>query len=432
MGGRAKRRRKKEVGERTMASAADPIAPTDVRPKDLANDMEVDERVDANSKSEDLYTTLKTLEKKLEFLEIQEEYIKEETKCLRRELVRAQEEVKRIQSVPLVIGQFLEMVDENTAIVGSTTGSNYYVRILSTINRELLKPNSSVALHRHSNSVVDVLPPEADSSISLLSDAEKPDVTYNDIGGMDIQKQEIREAVELPLTHHDLYQQIGIDPPRGVLLYGPPGTGKTMLAKAVAHHTTASFIRVVGSEFVQKYLGEGPRMVRDVFKMARENAPAVIFIDEVDAIATKRFDAQTVADREVQRILLELLTQMDGFDQSVNVKVIMCTNRADTLDPALLRPGRLDRKIEFPQPGRREKRLIFQVLTANMNLSEEVDLEDYVSRPEKVSGAEISCIVQEAGMQAVRNNRYMVLPKDFEKGYKANTQKNDQSFEFYK
>jgi 26S proteasome regulatory subunit T3 len=247
-----------------------------------------------------------------------------------------------------------------------------------------------------------------------------------------VQKQEIREAVELPLTHFDLYRQIGIDPPRGVLLYGPPGTGKTMLAKAVAHHTTAAFIRVVGSEFVQKYLGEGPRMVRDVFRLARENAPAVIFIDEVDAIATKRFDAQTGADREVQRILMELLTQMDGFDQTVNVKVIMCTNRADTLDPALLRPGRLDRKIEFPQPGRREKRLIFQVLTAKMNLSEDVDLEDYVSRPEKISGAECACIVQEAGMQAVRNNRYVVLPKDFEKGYKATTNKNETEFEFYR
>jgi len=173
-------------------------------------------------------------------------------------------------------------------------------------------------------------------------------------------------------------------------------------------------------------------MVRDVFRLARENAPAVIFIDEVDAIATKRFDAQTGADREVQRILMELLTQMDGFDQSVNVKVIMCTNRADTLDPALLRPGRLDRKIEFPMPGRREKRLIFQVLTAKMNLSDDVDLEDYVSRPEKISGAEISCIVQEAGMQAVRHNRYVVLPKDFEKGYKSSTQKNDQEFEFYR
>lgn len=269
----------------------------------------------------DLYSKMKTLQRQLEFLEIQEDYIKDEMQNLKRELVRAKEEVKRIQSVPLVIGQFLEIIDNNHGIVSSTTGSNYYVRILSTINRELLKPGASMALHRHSNAVVDVLPPEADSSIAMLGANEKPDVSYNDIGGMDIQKQEIREAVELPLTHHDLYQQIGIDPPRGVLLYGPPGTGKTMLAKAVAHHTTAAFIRVVGSEFVQKYLGEGPRMVRDVFRLARENAPAIIFIDEVDAIATKRFDAQTGADREVQRILMELLTQMDGFDQSVNVKV---------------------------------------------------------------------------------------------------------------
>ncbi|CAG8634569.1 21437_t:CDS:2 [Cetraspora pellucida] len=375
----------------------------------------------------DLYTKLKKLQRHLEFLELQEEYIKDEQKNLKRELIRAQEEVKRIQSVPLVIGQFLEPIDQHTGIVGSTTGSNYVVRILSTIDRELLKPSSSVALHRHSNSLVDVLPPEADSSIAMLGADEKPDVTYADVGGLDIQKQEIREAVELPLTHFDLYKQIGIDPPRGVLLYGPPGTGKTMLVKAVAHHTTASFIRVVGSEFVQKYLGEGPRMVRDVFRLARENSPAIIFIDEIDAIATKRFDAQTGADREVQRILLELLNQMDGFDQTSNVKVIMATNRADTLDPALLRPGRLDRKIEFPTPDRRQKRLIFSTITSNMNLSEEVDLEDY-----KLSGAEIHAICQEAGMQAVRKNRYVILSKDIEKGYKANVKKADTDFEFYK
>merc|ERR1719199_678376 len=191
---------------------------------------------------EDLYLRLKELQRQVEFLDIQEEYIKDEMKNLKREMIRAQEEVKRVQSVPLVIGQFSEMVDQNRGIVSSTTGSTYFVRILSTINRELLKPSSSVALHRHSNSLVDVLPPEADSSISLLSDAEKPDVSYTDIGGLDIQKQEIREAVELPLTHGDLYSQIGIDPPRGVLLYGPPGTGKTMLAKAVANQTNASII----------------------------------------------------------------------------------------------------------------------------------------------------------------------------------------------
>jgi len=346
--------------------------------------------------------------------------------------LRAQAEVKRIQSVPLVIGQFIEMIDEHTGIVGSTTGSNYYVRVLSTIDRELLRPNASVALHRHSHSLVDVLPPESDSTIQLLGEGEKPNVSYSDVGGLDIQKQEIREAVELPLTDPGLYAQIGIDPPRGVLLYGPPGTGKTMLAKAVAHHTDASFIRVVGSEFVQKYLGEGPRMVRDVFRLARENSPAIVFIDEIDAIATKRFDAQTGADREVQRILLELLNQMDGFDTHTTIKVIMATNRADTLDPALLRPGRLDRKIEFPLPDRRQKRLVFQVATSKMNLSEEVDLEDFVSLPDKISCADIASICQEAGMLAVRKNRYIILPKDFNRAYKTQIRTRTDDYAFYR
>merc|ERR1712001_611196 len=381
---------------------------------------------------DDLYSKYKKLQQQLEFLQVQEEYIKDEQRNLKKEYLHAQEEVKRIQSIPLVIGQFLEAVDQNTGIVGSTTGSNYYVRILSTLDRELLKPSASVALHKHSNALVDVLPPEADSSISMLQPDEKPDVSYSDIAGMDMQKQEMKEAVELPLSHFDLYKQIGIDPPRGVLMYGPPGCGKTMLAKAVAHHTTASFIRVVGSEFVQKYLGEGPRMVRDVFRLAKENSPSIIFIDEIDAIATKRFDAQTGADREVQRILLELLNQMDGFDQTTNVKVIMATNRQDTLDPALLRPGRLDRKIEFPLPDRRQKRLIFSTITAKMNLSEEVDLEDFVARPDRISGADINAICQEAGMQAVRENRYIVLPKDFEKGYNNNSKKDETEHEFYK
>ncbi|CAO1624020.1 unnamed protein product [Jaminaea pallidilutea] len=374
---------------------------------------------------EDTFLRFKKLQQHLEFLDTMTEYVKEEQTNLKRELLRASEEVKRIQSVPLVIGQFLEPIDEHTGIVGSTTGSNYVVRVLSTLDRELLKPNSSVALHRHSNSLVDILPPEADSSISMLGENEKPTETYADVGGLDIQKQEIREAVELPLKQFDLYRQIGIDPPRGVLLYGPPGTGKTMLVKAVANATTASFIRVVGSEFVQKYLGEGPRMVRDVFRMARENAPAIIFIDEIDAIATKRFDAQTGADREVQRILLELLNQMDGFDQDSNVKVIMATNRADTLDPALLRPGRLDRKIEFPNPSRREKRLIFQTIASKMSISPDVDLEDYVSRPEKISSAECASIMQAAGLAAVRKNRYVILAEDFEAAWKDVVRKGD-------
>lgn len=386
---------------------------------------EIDSSDDDNSL--DKYRHMKDLERELELLQIKEEYIKDELRYLRRELVRSQDEVKSIQSVPLLVGNFVEMIDSNYAVVDC--GSPNLVRVMKTINRPLLKPNTSVALHKHTQALVDVLPPEGTTSVQIVT--SPPNISYADIGGLDMQKQEIREAVELPLTHLDLYQQIGIDPPRGVLLYGPPGTGKTMLAKAVAHHTSASFIAVVGSEFVQKYLGEGPRMVRDTFRLAREHSPSILFIDEVDSIATKRFDAEHGSDREVQRVLMELLAQMDGFDKSTSVKVIMATNRADTLDPALLRPGRLDRKIEFPLPDRRQKRLIFQVVTSKMNLAPDVDIEDFVSRPDKISGADISAICMEAGMNAVRRNRYIVLPKDFERAYEKTVRKTDSVLSCY-
>jgi len=316
--------------------------------------------------------------------------------------------------------------------VVNATNDQFYVRVLSTLNRENLFTNCSVGLHKHSHSLVEILPSEADSTVNSLTIVEKPKVRFTDIGGLDAQKQEIKEAIELPLLKANIYLQIGIDPPTGVLLYGPPGTGKTMIAKAVANGTDATFIQVVGSEFAQKYLGEGPRMVRDIFRLAREHSPSIIFIDEVDAIATKRFDAQTGADREVQRILLELLNQMDGFDQTTTVKVIMATNRPDTLDPALLRPGRLDRKIEFPHPDRRQKRLIFQVCTQKMNLGIDVDLEDYISRSElNLSAADISNICQEAGLQAVRNNRYVVMSSDFEKAYDKVKKADSNRYLFY-
>ena len=394
-----------------------------------------DETIKINEKDipteDEKYIKYKKLQKELELLEIQENYIKEETNNLKVQYARGKQEIKTILGTPLMIGQFTEMIDENYALVTSNSGNQYCVRVLSTINREDLRPGGSVAMHKTTHSIVDILPPEADSSIQMTKITEKPDVTYQDIGGLDVQKQEIREAVELPLTHPELYQQIGIDPPGGVLLYGPPGTGKTMLAKAVANHTTASFIRVCGSEFVQKYLGEGPKMVRDVFRLARENAPSIVFIDEIDTIGARRYDSTQGSDREVQRILVELLTQMDGFDPKAQVKVIMATNRQDILDPALMRPGRLDRKIEFPHPDRRQKRLIFQVITNKMNLSEDVDLEEYINRPEKISAADIASICQEAGLLAVRKNRYVVISKDFEKAYKNVISKREKSYSFY-
>lgn len=381
--------------------------------------------------AQDGYLACSRKEKELELMKIREEYVKSEIEFLKRELARAKEEINRVRSVPLLMGQFLEAIDKDICIVSTTAGSNAVVRILSTVDRELLLPNTSVALHRHSSAVVDVLPPEADSTIPVLGEEDKPDVTYADVGGLDVQKQEIRETVELPILQFDLYKAIGIDPPRGVLLYGPPGTGKTMLVKAVANATKSTFIRINGSEFIQKYLGEGPRMVRDVFRLAREKAPSIIFIDEVDSIATKRFDASTSADREVQRVLIELLNQMDGFDQNTNVKVIMATNRADTIDPALLRPGRLDRKIEFPLPDRRQKRLVYSAITNKMNLSPDVDLESLVRRSDRLSCADINSVCQEAGMLAVRASRYVIKQRDFEEAYSRVVGRKDEKIMLY-
>ena len=378
-----------------------------------------------------LYEHCQSLIHRIRLIDLKTRAVDFEMKRLQKEEVIAKNEAKRIQSVPLVVGQYNEKIDSSRSIVSNGNGSNSMVHTLSFLNQSALRSNSSVGLHRSSSACVKLLPPETDSHVSVLESNDRANVTYSNIGGLDIQKQEIQEAIELPLTHRELYQQIGIDPPNGVLLYGPPGTGKTMLAKAVAYHTNAAFIRVSGSEFVQKYLGEGPRMVRDVFRLARERAPCIIFIDEVDSIATKRYDAQTGADREVQRILIELLNQMDGFDRSYNVKVIMATNRWDTLDPALLRPGRLDRKIEFPYPNRREKRLIFQVIASKMSLADDVSLEAFVTRQEKLSGADIAAICQEAGMQAIRNNRYLVKQSDFEKGYAVHARKKNETPNFY-
>jgi len=347
-------------------------------------------------------------------------YFEEDLDSLKRQLLIFQNEISRFQSVPLIVGSLIEKLDKNSCIVESTTGNNYLVKIISTIDERKLKLNCSVALHRNSNALVNSLDDEGDSGINIVLPIEKPKIKFNEIGGLEKQKEEIRETIELPLINQKLYEEIGIDPPNGVLLYGPPGTGKTMIVKAIAYKTTATFIKAVGSEFVQKYLGEGPRMVRDLFKTAKRYSPSIIFIDEIDAIATRRFDAQTGADREVQRILMEFLSQMDGFEKNFNVKIIMCTNRIDTLDPAILRPGRIDRKIEFPLPSVQEKRFMFLTLTNSMNLSDEVDIEYFITKQEKLSGAVIAAICQEAGIQAIRKNRYIITQNDFLISYKLN------------
>lgn len=219
--------------------------------------------------------------------------------------------------------------------------------------------------------------------------------------------------MELPLTHPELYEEMGIKAPKGVILYGPPGTGKTLLAKAVANQTSATFLRVVGSELIQKYLGEGPKLVRELFRLAQEHAPSIVFIDEIDAIGTKRYESQSGGEREIQRTMLELLNQLDGFDNQADVKVIMATNRIETLDPALIRPGRIDRKIEFPLPDVHTKRRIFAIHTARMNLADDVNIEELIPAKNDLSGADIKAICTEAGLLALRERRMRVNGADF-------------------
>merc|ERR1719350_1711727 len=262
-------------------------------------------------------------------------------------------------------------------------------------------------------SVVGILGDDVDPMVSVMKVEKAPLESYADIGGLEKQIQEIKEAVELPLTHPELYEDVGIKPPKGVILYGVPGTGKTLLAKAVANETSATFLRVCGSELIQKYLGEGPKLVRELFRVADENAPCIIFMDEIDAIGTKRYDSNSGGEREIQRTMLELLNQLDGFDARADTKVIMATNRIETLDPALIRPGRIDRKIEFPLPDEKTKRRIFGIHTGKMTLSDDVDLEEYIMSKDDLSGADIKAICTEAGLLALRERRMKVTQEDF-------------------
>merc|ERR1711959_274621 len=269
--------------------------------------------------------------------------------------------------------------------------------------------------HHKTMSIVGILSDEVDPLVAVMKVDKAPLESYADIGGLETQIQEIKESVELPLTRPELYEEIGIRPPKGVILYGVPGTGKTLLAKAVANQTSATFLRIVGSELIQKYLGEGPKLVRELFRMAEDMAPSIVFIDEIDAVGTKRYDSTSGGEREIQRTMLELLNQLDGFDDRGDIKVIMATNRIEALDPALLRPGRIDRKIKFPLPDIKTKRHIFNIHTSRMTLSSEVDLEEFVMAKDELSGADIKAVCTEAGLLALRERRMKVTHADFKK-----------------
>ena len=327
--------------------------------------------------------------------------------------VEEREKIDDVRGSPMSIGTLEEIIDDDHAIVSSSSGPEYYVSILSFVDKSLLEPGCQVLLHHKTVSIIGALQEEADPMINVMKMDKSPTESYSDIGGLENQIQEIKEAVELPLTHPELYEEMGIKPPKGVILYGAPGTGKTLLAKAVANQTSATFLRIVGSELIQKYLGDGPRLCRQLFKVASENAPSIVFIDEIDAIGTKRYESSSGGEREVQSTMLELLNQLDGFDDRGDVKVIMATNKIESLDPALIRPGRIDRKILFENPDPTTKKKILQIHTSRMNISGDVNLDDIVSTKDDLSGADIKAICTEAGLLALRERRMQVIAEDF-------------------
>ncbi len=334
-----------------------------------------------------------------------DDYVRNELERLKKETKELKKEVARLKKPPLLVGQVKELLPDDKAVIESSTGPDFIVNVADFLPNNDLTPGTRVALNKQTLSVVEVLPSPVDPDIMGAELVDKPEITYDDIGGLKDQIREVRETVEEPLLYPDKFSNVGIDPPKAVLLVGPPGTGKTMMAKAVANRTNATFIKLVGSELVQKYIGEGARMVRELFQMAREKSPSVIFIDELDSVATKRQEQATSGDREVQRTMMQLLSELDGFDPLGNVKIIGATNRPKLLDQALLRPGRFDRIIETPKPDYQARKDIFKIHMKNMDVAEDINLDLLASESEEASGADIKAICTEAGMFSIRRER---------------------------
>jgi len=372
-------------------------------------------RVYNNIEESYLSSYTRHLERKVRSLETEKQLIDSERIRIERELHSLRAETEKARQPPLIAAQVSDILEDGRAVVKSSTGPNFVVYVSKSIAKNLLFAGARVALNQRTFAVVEVLPPTKDPFVRGMEVEVAPPVSYNDVGGLNEQIEEIRETVELPLTHPEIFEEIGIDPPKGVLLCGPPGSGKTLVARAVARETSSTFLRVIGSEFVQKFIGEGARLVREVFQLAREKAPSIVFIDEIDAVASRRLEVATSGDREVQRTLMQLLSALDGFDARGDVRIISATNRPDILDPALLRPGRFDRVIEFPFPDEKTRLEIFRIHTRKMSISDSVDFMKLVKMTDGATGADIKSICTEAGMFAIREFRNKVQQADFEK-----------------
>ena len=399
---------------------------------DTVDDVDLPYRDDASQQEK-----VEALEDRLEILEQQNNEMRDklldanaENNKYQQKLERLTHENKKLKQSPLFVATVQELTDEGVIIKQHGNNQEALTEVTDEMRGEL-SPDSRVAVN-NSLSIVKQLDSETDVRARVMQVEQSPDVSYADIGGIDEQMEEVRETVEMPLKSPEMFDEVGIDPPSGVLLHGPPGTGKTMLAKAVANQTDATFIKMAGSELVHKFIGEGAKLVRDLFELARQQEPAVVFIDEIDAIAAKRTESKTSGDAEVQRTMMQLLAEMDGFEDRGQISIIAATNRFDMLDRAILRPGRFDRLIEVPRPDVDGREIIFQIHTRNMNISDEIDFAELAELAEGASGADIKAICTEAGMYAIRDDRLEVTTEDFELAWQKIKQTDDDTDEISK
>jgi proteasome regulatory subunit len=363
-----------------------------------------------------------SLEERVKVLESQNEEMRDklldanaENNKYQQKLERLTHENKKLKQSPLFVATVQELTGDGVIIKQHGNNQEALTEVTDEM-REDLEPDDRVAVN-NSLSIVKALDDETDVRARVMQVDESPTVAYEDIGGISDQIEEVRETVEMPLRNPEMFDDVGIDPPSGVLLHGPPGTGKTMLAKAVANQTDATFIKMAGSELVHKFIGEGAKLVRDLFELARQHQPAVIFIDEIDAIAAKRTESKTSGDAEVQRTMMQLLSEMDGFEDRGDIRIIAATNRFDMLDRAILRPGRFDRLIEVPKPNETGREQIFRIHTRSMSVADDVEFDQLAEMAQDASGADIKAVCTEAGMFAIRDDRTEVRMTDFQEAY---------------
>ncbi|CAF0879369.1 unnamed protein product [Adineta steineri] len=358
--------------------------------------------------------------------------MREDLRALTKDYDKSENDLKALQSVGQIVGEVLKQLTEDKFIVKATNGPRYVVGCRRQLDKAKLRPGTRVALDMTTLTVMRYLPREVDPLVYNMSHEDPGNVSFGEVGGLSEQIRELREVVELPLTNPELFQRVGITPPKGCLLFGPPGTGKTLLARAVASQLDCNFLKVVSSAIVDKYIGESARMIREMFAYAKDHQPCIIFMDEIDAIGGRRFSEGTSADREIQRTLMELLNQMDGFDTLGKVKIIMATNRPDTLDPALMRPGRLDRKIEIPLPNEQARLDIIKIHAAPIAKRGDIDYEAIVKLSDGFNGADMRNVCTEAGMFAIRAERDYVQEDDFSKAVRkvAESKKLESKFDY--